>query len=301
MKLHRSKSAKGLLAIWLLLFTVATSDSLYAQEPEEDEIDLLLDDLFFNEQQFIDDILNSFNTYNFIYANTSFYNNTFFSGRDSGIDQFSIVPQLSYYDSSGFNVSVSGIFYETFKPNWDYTTVSVGYFNTLGKEKQVTYNAGYTRFFYSDGWDTFTNSLSLSLGLRTQKRTLGTKLGISYLFGSDGSLQITSQTYAHITIARQKKSVLKFNPKLNFLIAQQTIALEQLNTQDTDQSTEIIFNDIFDLLNTQINLPLTLSTKSWDFEVGYNINIPSPVESETKLKTTGFFNLSVGYLIDLDR
>ncbi|MRX62869.1 hypothetical protein [Maribacter luteus] len=301
MKSHRSIYNKRLLAVWLLLFTVATTADLYAQEPEEDEIDLLLDELFFNEQQFIDDILNSFNTFNFIYVNTSFYDNTFFSGRDSGIDQFSIVPQVSYYSSSGFNVSVSGILYETFEPNWDYTNVSVGYFNTVGKDKLVTYNAEYTRFIYSDGWDTFTNSLSLGVGLRTKERNLGTKLGVSYLFGTDGAFQITSRTYANITIARQKKSVVKFRPKINFLIAQQTIALEQLNTQLTEPQTEIFYDDIFDLLNTQINLPLSLSTKSWDFEAGYNINLPSPVKSETDLKTTGFFNLSVGYIIDLDK
>ena len=110
MEAHRSISNKGLIALWLLLFTVATSANLYAQEPEGDEIDMLLDELFFNDQQFIDDILNSFNTYNFIYANVSFNSNTFFSGRDSGVDQFSLVPQLSYYSSSGFNVSVSGIY-----------------------------------------------------------------------------------------------------------------------------------------------------------------------------------------------
>lgn len=301
MKPHRAISNNGLIALWLLLFTVATSANLYAQEPEEDEIDLLLDELFFNDQQFIDDILNSFNKYNFIYTNVSINSNTFFSGRDSGVDQFNIVPQLSYYSSSGFNVSISGIYYQTFSPNWDYTNVSVGYYNTIGKNKLFTYNTGYTRFFYADGWDTFTNSLDLSIGLRTKKRNLGTKLGVSYLFGTDQSFQVSSRTYAYLTIAKQNKSVIKFRPQLNFLIAQQTIALEQLNTQGSETTTEIIYNDVFDLLNTQINLPFTLSTKTWDFEVGYNVNFPSALESESDLKTTSFFNISIGYLFNLDK
>jgi hypothetical protein len=301
MKLHCYKFNKRLLALWLLLFTVATSADLYAQDPVDDEIDLLLDEFFFNDQQFIDDILNSFNSYNFIYANTSFNSNTFFSGRDSGIDQFNIVPQISYYSSSGFNVSVSGIFYQTFEPKWDYTNVSVGYYNTIGKQKQISYNAEYTRFFYSDGWNTFTNSLGLLVGLQTQKRNLGSKWGLSYLFGTDQSFQILSRTYANITIVREKKAVIKFRPKLNFLMAQQTIALEQLNTQGSESSTEIIYNDVFDLLNTQINLPFTISTKSWDLEAGYNINMPTPLESESDLKANGFFNISIGYLIDLDK
>ena len=121
------------------------------------------------------------------------------------------------------------------------------------------------------------------------------------MFGKDQSLQITSRSYGNITLTKQKNFVLKFRPQLNFIIAQQTIALEQLNTQNGETITEFVDNDIFDLLNTQINLPLTLATKSWDFELGYTINFPSAVGTETDLKTTSFFNLSIGYLIDLTK
>lgn len=287
------------LTFWLLLFTVATSANLYAQEPKEDDIDALLDELFFNDQQFINDILDSFNTYSFIYTNVSYNSNTFFSGRDSGIDQFNIVPQISYYNASGFNVSVSGMYYETFSPNWDFTNISVGYYNTIGKKKLINYNIGYSHYFYSTGWDTFTNSVDLSLGIRNKKRTLGTKIAASYLFGTDQSFQIVSRSYANLTITEEKNFILKFRPQLSFLIAQQTTALEQLNTQGRVTTVEYIYNDIFDLLNTQLNIPLRLSTKSWDFEIGYNLNFPSRVETEPELKTTSFFNVSIGYLIDL--
>lgn len=297
MKTH-SLFKKQIFASWLLLFTAATSVNLYAQQPKEDDIDLLLDELFFNDQQFFNDILDSFNTNNFIYTNVSFNSNTFFTGRDSGIDQFNIVPQISYYSASGFNVSVSGIYYETFSPNWDFTNISLGYYNTIGKDKLITYNVGYTRYFYSKGWDTFTNSIDLSLGLRNKKRTLGTKLATSYLFGTDQSFQIVSRSYANLTLAKEKDYTLKFRPQISFVIAQQTTALEQLNTQGDVTTVEYVYNDIFDLLNTQINIPLTLVTKSWDFELGYNINLPTRVETEPELKTTGFINLSIGYLID---
>ena len=287
---------KHFLAFWLLLFTVATSANLYAQEPQKDDIDSLLDELFFNEQHFIDDILNSFNNYNFIYTNVSFNSNTFFSGRDSGTNQFSLVPQISYYSSSGFNASVSGIYYETFTPHWDFTNVYLGYYNTIGKNKLLNYNVGYTRFFYSTDWDTFTNSIDLSLGIRNKQGTLGTKLAASYLFGTDQSFQIASLSYANLTLVRDTHFILKFRPQLIFLAAQQTTALEQLNMQG---DIEYVYNDIFDLLNTQLNIPLRLSTKSWDFELGYNFNFPSPVETEPSLNNTSFFNISIGYLIDL--
>jgi hypothetical protein len=291
---------KQILAFWLLLFTAATSANLYAQEPKQDEIDLLLDELFFNDQQFMNDILDSFNAQDFIYTNVSFNSNTFFTGRDSGIDQFNIVPQISYYSSSGFNVSVSGIYYESFSPNWDFTNVSLGYYNTMGKNKLFNYNVGYTRYFYSNGWDTFTNSVDLSLGIRNKKRTIGTKLATSYLFGKDQSFQIVSRSYANLTLTKEKNYTLKFRPQISFVVAQQTTALEQLNTQGDVTTIEYIYNDIFNLLNTQVNIPITLVTKSWDFELGYKINFPSRVETEPVLKPTGFFNISIGYLIDFN-
>ncbi|NNK83704.1 MAG: hypothetical protein HKO92_11325 [Flavobacteriaceae bacterium] len=291
---------KSSITTRLLLFLVATTFHINAQELEKDEIDILLDDLFFNEQELVEDILNSFNTYNFLYSNISFNNNTFFSGRESGVNQFNIVPQLSYYSSSGFNVSVSGIYYETFNPNWDFTNISLGYYKAIGKEKLFHYNVGYTRYFYSNGWDTFTNSTDLSLGIRNKNKSLGTKFSVSYLFGKDQSFQIVSSSYANASLSRTKNYVLKFRPQISFLIAQQTIALAQLPL-DTNLDLEYEYNDIFDLLNTQLNLPISLSTKSWDFELGYNINFPSPVESESNLDITSFFNLSIGYLIDLDK
>ncbi|NCP04802.1 MAG: hypothetical protein GW839_01610 [Flavobacteriales bacterium] len=299
MKTH-SLFNKHLLTFWLLLFTVATSVNLYAQETKEDDaIDILLDELFFNDEQFINDILDSFNTYHFIYTNVSFNSNTFFTGRDSGVDQFNIVPQISYYNASGFNMSVSGIYYESFIPNWDFTNVSLGYYNTIGKNKLFNYNLGYTRYFYANGWDTFTNSIDLSFGVRNKKRTLGTKLATSYLFGTDQSFQLVSRTYANINLAKEKNFNLNFRPQISFTAAQQTTALEQLNTIGDVTTVEYIFNDVFDLLNTQINIPLSLSTKSWDFELGYNINLPSRLKTEPELKSTSFFSISIGYLIDL--
>lgn len=286
---------------WLLLLTVVTSFNLMAQVPDKgDELDMLLDELFFNEQQFVDDILDSFVPYNFMYANLSFENNTYFTGRDPGVDQFNLVPQLSYYHSSGFNASVSGIYYEEYTPHWDFTSVYLGYFKNIGKNQSFGFEGGYTRYFYSDGWDVFTNALNLGVGLRNKKRTLGTKLSGTFLFGTDEAFQLISRTYGRILIARRENFVLKLRPQLNFIIAQQTIELERLDPDTNDPTGEFEYDDVFGLLNTQINLPIALATRSWDFEVGYDINFPNPVESEPSLDPTSYFHISIGYLIDLN-
>jgi hypothetical protein len=285
----------------LLLFTMATSFCSYAQEQKDDEIDGLLDELFFNDQQFLDELIESDFSYSFLYTAVSYNSNTFFSGRDSGTDQFNMVPQVSYYHSSGFNASISGIYYEDFAPSWDFTSVSAGYFNTLDKNKSITYNLGYTKYFYSDGYDDFTNSLDVSLGIRNKKRTLGTNISASYLFGTEESYQLVSSSFVNFTLKRTQDYALRLRPKLNFIIAKQNITTEEI-VRVADKNILRSFNfNVFDLLNTQINIPLSLSLKSWDFEFGYNVNLPNALVYESNLKTTSYFNLSVGYLFDLSK
>ena len=210
----------------LLLFSVATSFCSYAQDKTKDnldDIDSLIDELFFDDQQFLDELMESNFSYNFLYTSFSYNNNTFFSGRDSGTDQFNIIPQISYYHSSGFNASISGIYYQEFDPAWDFTSVSLGYFNTFGKTNTFVYNIGYTKFFYGDDFDDFTNSIDMNIGMRNKKRTLGTTIAASYLFGSDETYQIVSNSFANITLKRTPKMALRLRPNINFIIANQTI------------------------------------------------------------------------------
>lgn len=289
---------KSLKVFGLLLFSIATSFCAYAQE---DNLDGLLDELFFNDQQFLDELLESNFSYNSLYTSVSYNSNTYFSGRDSGIDQFNIIPQVSYYHSSGFNATVSGIYYQNFDPSWDFTSVSVGYFNTLDKQKKIIYNLGYTHFFYTDGYDVFTNSLDISLGIRNKKRTIGTTIAGAYLFGTEESYQIVSNTFASITLIRIPNFAIRFRPNINFIIANQSITFDTvvINSLLGPRIITTTLN-VFDLLNTQITFPISFSTNSWDFELGYNLNLPKALSNETDLTTTGFFNFSVGYMFDLN-
>lgn len=286
--------------IGLLLFIAATSCYTHAQVPRtDDEIDMLLDELFFSEDQLIDEILASLNRNEFIYTSFTFNSNTYFSGRDSGIDQYNFYPQISYYHPSGLSVSLSGLYYEKFDPTWDFTSLSVGYSHALNKKESLYFTTGYTRYFYSDGSDIFTNALDLGLGIQNKQRTLGSTLSATYLFGSDNALQLISSTYGRITFHKSKTFSIKFIPRLRFLIASQTIALEELNSQT--QETEFINYDVFELLNTQLSFPISLVSKSFNLDVGYTINLPSPVATEANLDSNGFFTVSLGYLIDVQK
>ena len=301
MKPLYQKVKKQLQFYGLLLFSIATSFCSYAQEENLEDIDGLIDELFFYDQQFLDELIEGGLTYNFLYTSVSYNTNTFFSGRDSGTDQFNIIPQVSYYHSSGFNASISGIYYQNFAPAWDFTSVSVGYFNTIGKQKNFNYNLGYTHFFYSDDFDDFTNSIDLSVGIRNIKRTLGTTLAASYLFGTDTSLQLVSNSFLNINLKRTSNLALRFRPNISFIIADQTYTFSSLIRSPLGPRIVTVVQEVFDLLNTQLSFPLSLSTKSWDFEVGYHLNLPNAVSNESNLSNTNFFSFSVGYLLDLNK
>jgi len=299
---HLFQELKNTIKVFgLLLFSMATSFCSYAQEENLENLDGLIDELFFNNQQFLDELIENDFSFDFLYTSVSYNSNTYFSGRDSGTDQFNIIPQVSYYHSSGFNASISGIYYRNFDPSWDFTSVSLGYFKTIGKNKNILYNVGYTKYFYSDGYDVFTNSLDLGVGIRNKKRTLGTSIATSYLFGTEKSYQFVSSSFVNFTLKRTPNFALRLRPRVNFIVAKQNITIfkEEFIAGIIVPQT---FNfDVFDLLNTQINIPLYLTTNSWDFEVGYNLNLPNALVNEKVLKTTGFLNLSVGYMFDLNK
>lgn len=283
----------------LLLCTMATSFCAYGQERSDEDIDVILDDLFFNDQQFLDELIEGDVNFNLLYTSVALNSNTFFSGRDAGTDQFSMIPQVTFYHSSGFTTSISGIYYEEFFPHWDFTSVSLGYFNTLGKNNNWLYSVNYTKFFYADDFDDFTNSIDVSLGLRNKKRTLGTNISASYLFGTDNSYQIISSSFARLNLVRTSTFALRFRPTINFIIANQEYTYIQVFR--TRPRVRLVNAKVFDLLNTQVYLPVSLTSKSWDFELGYSINLPNEVANESDLPTTGFFTFSMGYLFDLSK
>ncbi|QMU66442.1 MAG: hypothetical protein GKR88_20570 [Flavobacteriaceae bacterium] len=284
--------------IKLLFFTIATSFISYSQETTNDEeIDSLLDELFFNDEQLVDDLLNSIHQYDFLYTNTTFNSNTFFAGRDSGIDQKNLIPQISYYSSSGFNASVSSVYYEQQNPNWDFVSLSGGYGNTIGKTRKFHYNISYSRFFYSDGFDAFNNSIDATIGVRNTNRILGMVIVGSYLFGTRQSIQISSRIYGNLTLSKQTNHAFKFRPQIHFLFAEQAITF--MVPPRIGVPPILVTTEAFGLLNTQIYLPVSFTTSSWDIELGWNLNLPRPIENEGNLNMTNFFSLTVGYLINL--
>jgi hypothetical protein len=289
-----------LTVIKLLLFSLATSFVSYGQElTEDEEIDNLLDEMFFNDKQLVDDLMNAIGDYDFLYSSVTYSSNTFFAGRSSGVDQFNVTPQVSYFSSSGFNAALTSVYFQEQDPHWDFVAVTAGYGNTIGKRKNIHYNLSYSRFFFSDGFDEFNNSIDVSIGLRNKERTFGIVGSASYLFGTEQSIQLSSRVYGNFAVKEGVGYALKFRPQLSFLAAEQAISLPPPPPMNGMPPPPPRTVEEFGLLNTQLSIPVSYTTSTWDVELGWNLNLPSPIEGEGDLDSTNFFSLSIGYLFDL--
>ncbi len=267
------------------------------QSVEEDEI---IDALLGDDSE--DEFLKSATRFQFIHVSLAYNNKTYFSGRDIGTDQFNSSPQITYLHSSGFFGGLSGVYYDKFTPEWDYTAVTLGYGKSFGKDKNYRWSSSYSKYFYSNITEDnpFTNTITFGLEIDNKNKTLGTEIQTTYLFGDDTSFQVVSATYGVLSLSKTKKHHLKLRPQLNIVVAQQTIQLAQTFTFREIQFTRYIQNNDFGLVNTQLQLPLQYNIGNFDFELGYTINFPTALKGETNLKNTNSFNLTMSYLFDLE-
>lgn len=303
----------------IILFLFPVISSLYGQEEKStSEVDDLIDELFFAES-LVDDLVGESKT-NFIYSSVDFNSNTFYAGRSIGSDQFNMVPQISYLNTKGFSVNLSGVYLSGVQPAWDVTSISLGYSKMLDKQKKnVGLYANYSRYFFSfDAPGLFSNGMSLGATYQSDNNKLYASASGNVFFGGNTLFQVVSSMMYSMPLVKSTSTKTKknsekmwvssvgkvkrkpfqftrnldinFNPKVTFLINQETI---------TSQNFFAMEETVFGLTNTQIKFPLVLESGNLDIEAAYYLNLPSPMGSETELNTTRFFGLSVGYFFGL--
>ncbi len=280
----------------------------FTQEPPQKKSDLDSQlDIFLTDNESLDLFLASMTNFHLLYLSANYNSETYFSGRDIDVDQYNIVPQITYIHSKGFYASLSGIYYAEFEPNWDVTTATAGYGKSLGKKKLWQYFASYSYYFYSNDIDNLYHStLNGGIGINNKKRTLGTQLSGAYYFGDEVTYQIVLRSYANLKLLKTKKHSLRLRPQFSIVTGTQIVDLgggtiqKTLLLKEPDPSETVYLEEnVFGLINTQINIPLQYTAGPFDFELGFNYNIPSELGNESDLKNTSFFNFGLAYLFNL--
>ena len=263
----------------------------YAQTEEDDGIlDSVLDELF-QTDSFLTNITKS----QYLYTNFSFDESVFFAGRDFDINQFGFTPSISYMRGQNFFISLGSAYFSELDPKWDFISISSGYSIFLDRSKRLSLSGIYSRIFFSTDSDEL-NPDRLTASLAYHQNNIRLRLSAAYLYGGSVSFYTASSASYEISIYDNDQWEISFNPQLSFLMSEQTIS-EQIASGFFNNKT--VERDVFDLINTQISIPLMVDIGTWDFQLSYNINLPKALVSENNLKASGYFSFSIGYFSPL--
>ena len=263
----------------------------YPQTEEEDAIiDSVLNELFQTDTSFA-----GLSQSQYLYTNLSFDENVFFAGRDFDINQFGFTPSISYMKGQNFFVSLGSSYFSELDPKWDFVSISSGYSLFLDRSDRLSLSGIYSRIFFSADSDEL-NPNRLSAALAYHENNIRLRLSAAYLFGGSATFYTATSASYEIPLLENDQWEISFNPQLSLLMSEQTIS-EQIASGFFN--TQIVERDVFDLINTQISIPLMVDIGTWDFQLSYNINLPNALASETKLNTSGYFSFSIGYFSPL--
>ena len=257
----------------------------FPQTEEDTILDSVIDELFSTDSLLVD-----LSKSNYLYTTFSFDESVFFAGRDFDVTQFGFTPSISYMRGQNFFISLGSAYFSELDPNWDFVSLSSGY-SFLDSKERLSLTGIYSRIFFSDDTAEL-NPNRLSTVLTFIKNHLRLRGSVGYLFGGSTSFYTTSSGSYEFSILDKDNWEISLNPQLSLLMSEQTVS-EQISSGFSKIQT--VERDLFDLINTQISIPLQFDSENWDFEFSYNINLPKALSSESNLTPTGYFSFSLGY------
>ena len=279
----------------ITFFLTLISALATAQETELNEADIILDDLFAADSLDIFQLVDEIKKQNYLYATVMYNDKTLFSGRDFGVDQYSVYPAISYIDANNFFLNVSSGYFSGVSPKWDFVTYSAGYSNYIDKKKSLTITGIYSYSSFSQDIANLNNQ-RLTTSVSFRKKAFRNALSAGYLFGGISTSFISNNTYFSLDLLDTKSFGISIQPRLGLFWGNQTVTeLVQINAN----ATEEVNTEYFQLLNTEFSIPLEFDFGSWDIELEYTLSMPNPLPGEESVENIGFLSVALGYLIGL--
>jgi hypothetical protein len=134
------------------------------------------------------------------------------------------------------------------------------------------------------------------LSLSYRNKWFRNALSGGYLFGGNTSSYVSNNTYFNIDLLESKSLDVSIEPRVGVFWGNQTVT--ELVSVGIFQFEEVSM-DVFQLLNTELTLPVAFDFGKWDFEIEYTFAIPNALPGEDDSDNNGYFAISLGYLIGL--
>ncbi len=290
------------ILFFLLLSSFWMAPKAYSQT---DQIDSLLNEVLFQDDGFMD-IYSSAKNFQFLYSRLNYDSKTYFAGRDIGIDQFNSTGQISYFHSIGISIGAAAAYYSAMDPRISTVLLMAGYNGKFSKLKALRYRVSYARYFFPKSNLLASSSFNSSLngGLTLSNKIIGTRVDYSFLMGKEYGSQVSWDLYGNLNILKfGKYNRIQFEPEISLYFGSDQTIITQVSIVPGRLPRQYITTELekskFGWMNTELKLPITVSYRSLDFEIGYNLNFPRSIVTTDKLKVTSYFNFSVGYAISL--
>jgi hypothetical protein len=286
-----------------ILLSILMVASLLPLWSQVSRLDSLMDDLLSDEKE-ISKLMYPVPKFQFLYAGVNYNSKTFYAGREIGDQMSNTSYQLYYFHSFGFFAGVSGSWYSQIDPSYKNTVLSAGFSKTINMAKSIYLRASYSRYFYyqPDPDYEYNFSNNLSTGLTFRKSWIGARVSLNFLFGQDFGMNMSSSLFSKIRLIHLGKyDNIQLEPELSFYIASETTVLD--NSLYNNSSRDIPTNslkDSYGLLNSQLYIPITISLRNLEVELGYSVNIPRSLDENTAYPVSSFFSFSIGYLLQLN-
>ncbi len=272
-------------------FCLGIFQPIWAQE--EDEIDAFLDEFFASENPDVEALLNQLDS-NFIYLSTTYQNKTFFSGRNYGLNQYRLSPQLTYFLSNGIALSYNANYYSKTAPPWDNQNIGISYTKKIPRSP-LGVMGSFSRSIYSQSQ--FTDVNYLSLGIFANQKDYHFGGGLFYSLGGDSftSNQWAANVFYKFTLSRFSTGKITFRPEISMLWGNYTYEVERGHGM---QSNLITISD-FSKINSLVLLPIHYYQNSIDFSLEYGFNFPTLLKSESSVSNSSYIGVCFGYFISL--
>jgi hypothetical protein len=243
----------------------------------------------------------------------AYNSNVLSAGRTLGIDQFGLMPGLSYYHKTGFYGDLSLYWSNNFEPEYYLTILTAGYMHTFSRHFSII--ANYDRYFYrfEEDFTPYKNAFMFSPFL--DFKPFSFRCDYSYFFGDQDAHRIMPS----ISGILEKKGLfgidkISFTPGIFMLLGNETLTEIIFPVTLAEWREAIILysqglpwytvktQNVFGVMNYAFTAPLNINHKNWNFSFSYTYNIPKALPGEPlQLSESGYLSAGLTYFISFRR
>lgn len=303
---------KKLLTIFALLSTLAFAQDL-------DSLLSVLENKN-NDDEWMD-LLSGDANIHMIYAQLAYESDSYFAGRDVGLNQPNYVAQVTY-NYKQFTLAAAAVAYPALYPPLQAMAISANY--RLPLTFPVNIDINYGRYFFSTENDTLSSIYpnGFGLGLSHYAKYWGASTDLALLTGSEGvTPQIEAALYGTFDLFTwNDKNTIAIKPEVQIYFGSETSAYARRpGNRDLakisgpgdgqgygngpgdgpgnggGQGTVIVYDTAFGLMNIAINFNLLATLGDFDIGVTIQNNRPRSVNTEVAYIPTTMIGVNAGY------